>query len=178
MALTATTTTSSDDKKSEKVAVAAHVAPHHVGRKKHEKSETEKRLKREKKKRRAVRKAIKKQELLTGGSASTTTTTTTDEAENIQREINTTWRRVGKSEGCPKAHNRPVDEEKINTLLEQRSQAKTNKEYEKSDAIAETMHTLGVYYFDARKEWHTRLLSTQAKEKRMEAHAKYNDDEE
>jgi len=167
-----TTALSDDTKKSEKTV---------VGVKKREKSETAKRLKREKKKRRAIRKAKKKQEGASGSSSATD-----EEEHNKKREklvaagqsiINIKWCRVGKSDGCPKAHNRPVDEEKINTLLEQRSQAKTDKEYTTSDDIAETMRKLGVYYFDARKEWHTRLLSTVAKEKRMEAHAKYNDDE-
>lgn len=112
-----------------------------VGVKKAERTETQKRHKREKKKRRAVRKAQKKP---------------AEEKEPAARTKNTEWRRVGTSDGCRKAVNRPVDDDKINILLKERSQAKADKDYTKSDGIAETMVELGIFYFDARKEWHTR----------------------
>lgn len=62
----------------------------------------------------------------------------------------------------PKAIDRPVEEEKIMQLLKKRSKAKAEKNYTVSDEIAEKMIDLDIVYDDAKKQWYSRELSTDA----------------
>jgi cysteinyl-tRNA synthetase len=107
-----------------------------------------------KKKRRAIRKAVKKNDMeeQEGGEESAAPTKPTK------------WCRVGTEDGCPKATDRPVAEAEINRLLTKRSEAKTEKNYTVSDEITKTLVSMEIVYDDAKKQWHTRLLSTGKRE--------------
>jgi cysteinyl-tRNA synthetase len=119
--------------------------------------ETQKAYKLAKKKRRKVRKAVKKrdteQQQQAGGGE--------DEESAAPPTKPTKWCRVGTEDaGCPKATDRPVDEAEINRLLMKRSEAKIEKNYTVSDEITKTLVGMEIVYDDAKKQWHTRLLST------------------
>jgi cysteinyl-tRNA synthetase len=121
--------------------------------------ENQKAYKIAKKKRRKVRKAEKKMEETEeqgGGEESAAPTKPTE------------WCRVGTEDGCPKATDRPVDEAEINRLLMKRSEAKREKNYTVSDEITKTLVSMEIVYDDARKQWHTRLLSTVGQKAKME----------
>jgi cysteinyl-tRNA synthetase len=120
--------------------------------------ETQKAYKIAKKKRRKVRKAVRKRdtEQEGGGEESAAPTKPTE------------WCRVGTEDGCPKATDRPVDEAEINRLLIERSEAKTEKNYTVSDEITKTLVSMEIVYDDAKKQWHTRLLSSVGKKAKME----------
>ncbi len=114
--------------------------------------ETQKAYKIAKKKRRKVRKAVKKRdnEAEQGGGE--------ESAAPIKP---TEWCRVGTEDaGCPKATDRPVDDAEINRLLMKRSEAKIEKNYTVSDEMTKTLVGMEIVYDDAKKQWHTRLLST------------------
>ena len=72
---------------------------------------------------------------------------------------NIKWHRVGK-EQAKKAVERELSEgydvDQINKLLEQRTKAKSIKNYEVSDEITKTLIKLQIVYDDDKKEWHTR----------------------
>ena len=72
---------------------------------------------------------------------------------------NIKWLRVGK-EQAKKAVERELTEgydvDQINKLLEQRTKAKSIKNYEVSDEITKTLIKLQIVYDDDKKEWHTR----------------------
>jgi cysteinyl-tRNA synthetase len=112
--------------------------------------ETQKAYKIAKKKRRKVRKAVKKRDTEEQGGGE----------ESAAPTKPTKWCRVGTEDGCPKATDRPVDDVEINRLLMKRSEAKTEKNYTVSDEITKTLVSMEIVYDDAKKQWHTRLLST------------------
>ena len=104
-----------------------------------------------KKKRRKQKKAeAKRQRLAAAGG---------DEAATAA----TKWSRIGKADGCKKAIDRPVDDAFVTALLEKRSRYKLDKNYTEADKVTATLVGLEIVYDDARKQWHTRLLSTVAK---------------
>lgn len=71
----------------------------------------------------------------------------------------------------PKATDRPVDDDRINELLEKRSASKAEKNYTVSDEITRTLVDMEIFYDDENKQWHTRMLLTdmqkQAKKARL-----------
>ena len=99
--------------------------------------------------------------------------------ENENKQADSTklkWCRVfGK-----KSTNRPVDDDKINKLLEKRSKAKTKKNYTVSDEITRTLVDMEIVYNDEKREWHTRILLTdsqkQAKKEQAKKRASENED--
>lgn len=80
--------------------------------------------------------------------------------ENSNTPTKAAWRRVSKEDGAKKAVDRPLKvnfgEEKINQLLEKRSEAKADTNYEVSDEITKTLVGLQIVYDDDKREWHTR----------------------
>ena len=58
------------------------------------------------------------------------------------------------------AIDRQIDENKVERLLNARTDAKTAKQWTKADEIAEELQTLDVCYVDERNEWYTRPIST------------------
>ena len=70
------------------------------------------------------------------------------------------WRRVTAEDGAKKAVDRPLEAgygvDAINDLLQRRSIAKAEKNYEVSDEITKTLVRLQIVYDDERWEWHTR----------------------
>lgn len=93
-----------------------------------------------------------------------------NENENKQAEpTKLKWCRVF---GCKKSTNRPVDDDKINKLLEKRSKAKTKKNYTVSDEITRTLVDMEIVYNDEKKEWHTRILLTDAQKQAKKEQAK------
>eukprot|EP00527_Entomoneis_sp_CCMP2396_P007745 CAMPEP_0198141466 /NCGR_PEP_ID=MMETSP1443-20131203/4473_1 /TAXON_ID=186043 /ORGANISM="Entomoneis sp., Strain CCMP2396" /LENGTH=150 /DNA_ID=CAMNT_0043804229 /DNA_START=89 /DNA_END=541 /DNA_ORIENTATION=+ len=86
------------------------------------------------------------------------------------------WHRVFYAPGRAKATDRPVEDIKINELLEKRSKAKEEKNYTLSDEITESLIDMEICYDDAKKQWHTRLLATVA-QKAKKALAKKRESE-
>jgi cysteinyl-tRNA synthetase len=119
--------------------------------------ENQKSYKIAKKKRRKVRAAVRKNDMEEHGGE-----------ESAAPTQPTKWCRVGTEDGCPKATDRPVAEAEINRLLTKRSEAKTEKNYTVSDEITKTLVSMEIVYDDAKKQWHTRLLSTVGKRAKME----------
>ena len=109
----------------------------------------QKAYKKAKKQRRKIRKA---EQLAKQG------TTTVAKQNN---EPDRRWRRVMKEDGAKKAVDRPLEVgygvDKINDLLERRSKAKEEKNYDVSDKITKTLVTLQIVYDDDKREWHTRV---------------------
>lgn len=103
-------------------------------------------------------------ELLAGQAQQSPLRTTQDVS------VPTTWSRVLPGDaGCPsKAIYRPVEDAKINELLEKRGAAKAVKNYTTSDAITETLIGLEIVYNDEKKQWHTRLLATVGQKRKKE----------
>lgn len=132
-------------------------------------AETQKAYKKAKKKRRKIRKA-EKRELDRQREEQNQEAAVLPSAKQTTKAApkSTKWRRVGKDEGCKKAVDRPVNEDKINDMLEKRSKAKAKKDYTESDEITKKLVEMEIVYDDAMKQWHTRLLSTVAKKARME----------
>mmetsp|Transcript_13189 Transcript_13189/g.32060 ORF Transcript_13189/g.32060 Transcript_13189/m.32060 type:complete len:130 (-) Transcript_13189:1500-1889(-) len=110
----------------------------------------QKAYKKAKKQRRKIRKA---EQLAKQGN------TTTVKKQN--NEPDRRWRRVMKEDGAKKAVDRPLEVgygvDKINDLLERRSKAKEEKNYDVSDKITKTLVTLQIVYDDDKREWHTRV---------------------
>mmetsp|Transcript_18734 Transcript_18734/g.28460 ORF Transcript_18734/g.28460 Transcript_18734/m.28460 type:complete len:147 (+) Transcript_18734:177-617(+) len=74
--------------------------------------------------------------------------------------------------GPPKSTNRPVDDDKINAMLEKRSKAKAEKNYTVSDSISQTLRDeLEIVYNDEKRQWHTRDLLTDAQKEARKAKA-------
>lgn len=132
-------------------------------------AETQKAYKKAKKKRRKIRKA-EKRELEEGHKEENPPSSSEKQTTKVAAAApkSTKWRRIGKSDGCKKAVDRPVNEDKINDMLEKRSKAKAKKDYTESDEITKKLVEMEIVYDDAMKQWHTRLLSTVAKKARME----------
>jgi len=80
-----------------------------------------------------------------------------------QKWCRTTW--------PPKATIRPVDDDKINELLEKRSASKAEKNYTVSDEITRTLVDMEIVYDDEEKQWHTRLLLTDAQKQAKKEHS-------
>jgi cysteinyl-tRNA synthetase len=95
------------------------------------------------------------------------------ENENKQAEqlqpAPTKWCRVF---DFPKSTNRPVDDDKINELLEKRSKSKAEKNYSVSDEITLTLIDMEIVYNDEKRQWHTRLLLTVAQKQAKKEQAK------
>jgi cysteinyl-tRNA synthetase len=92
--------------------------------------------------------------------------------ENENKQADSTklkWCRVF---GCKKSTNRPVDDDKINKLLEKRSKAKTKKNYTVSDEITRTLVDMEIVYNDEKREWHTRTLLTDVQKQAKKEQAK------
>lgn len=92
--------------------------------------------------------------------------------ENENKQADSTklkWCRVF---GCKKSTNRPVDDDKINKLLEKRSKAKTKKNYTVSDEITRTLVDMEIVYNDEKREWHTRILLTDSQKQAKKEQAK------
>ena len=70
------------------------------------------------------------------------------------------WHRVTMRDGCPKATDRSVDDDKINKLLKKRTKAKAEKNYTISDEVTRTLVGMEIVYNDESKQWHTRALMT------------------
>jgi len=73
---------------------------------------------------------------------------------------------------CPKSTNRPVDDDKINKLLDKRSKAKAEKNYTVSDEITCTLIDMEIVYNDEKRQWHTRQLLTVAQKQAKKEQAK------
>lgn len=132
-------------------------------------AQAQKTYKKLKKKRATVKqaerkRATKEQQGLDGQAQQSPLRTTQDVS------VPTTWSRVLPGDaGCPsKAIYRPVEDAKINELLEKRGAAKAVKNYTASDAITETLIGLEIVYNDEKKQWHTRLLATVGQKRKKE----------
>lgn len=95
--------------------------------------------------------------------------------ENKNKRVSKTlkWHRgTPYNGGPPKSTNRPVDEDKINAMLEKRSKAKAEKDYTVSDPITQTLRDeLEIFYNDEKRQWHTRDLLTDAQKEARKAKA-------
>ena len=126
------------------------------------KAEVQKAYKIAKKKRRKIKKAEKKaqssltNEGTTKGSAPSSSDNHQTSSPKPSAKTNKKWHR---NTTCRKAFDRPVDEVRVNELLEKRSAAKLIKNYEVSDAITRRLvDDLEIFYDDAQRQWHTRKL--------------------
>lgn len=133
-------------------------------------AESQKTYKKLKKKRRLIKKAEKKKQReideakgLAGDDDTSASSKTRLAEENKGKQLPTKWCRVGKDDGCKKAIDRPIDANLVNKLLEERSNFKTEKNYIESDKTTRRLVDMEIVYDDAKKEWHTRLLSTVGK---------------
>lgn len=113
--------------------------------------EKQKAYKKAKKLRSKLRKAELKQEMRKNNN------TRTDDTSKSKKKK---WRRVTKEDGAKKAVDRPLEAgysvDAINDLLQRRSIAKAEKNYEVSDEITKTLVRLQIVYDDESWEWHTR----------------------
>lgn len=114
----------------------------------------QKAYKKAKKQRRKLRRAEQERALMQQQKNS-------DQQNTSKKQINNKkWHRVGKEDGAKKAVDRPLqdghDVGTINELLQQRSNAKEEKDYTVSDKITKTLVGLQIVYDDDKREWHTR----------------------
>jgi cysteinyl-tRNA synthetase len=111
--------------------------------------------KKAKKQKRKIRKA---EQLMKEGTVTQNKTSDLDTTKQPLKK----WHRVTKEDGAKKAVDRPLEVgygvDEINTLLEQRSKAKAEKNYDVSDKITKTLVRLQIVYNDDKWEWHTRVL--------------------
>jgi cysteinyl-tRNA synthetase len=114
--------------------------------------EKRKTYKKAKKLRRKLRKA---EQLIKQGTKENNNTRT--EQSSMPKKV---WRRVTAEDGAKKAVDRPLEAgygvDAINDLLQRRSTAKAEKNYDVSDDITKTLVRLQIVYDDDRGEWHTR----------------------
>ena len=114
--------------------------------------EKRKAYKKAKKLRRKLRKA---EQLIKQGTKENNNTRT--EQLSMPKKV---WRRVTAEDGATKAVDRPLEAgygvDAINDLLQRRSTAKAEKNYDVSDDITKTLVRLQIVYDDDRGEWHTR----------------------
>mmetsp|Transcript_28958 Transcript_28958/g.53466 ORF Transcript_28958/g.53466 Transcript_28958/m.53466 type:complete len:173 (+) Transcript_28958:155-673(+) len=127
----------------------------------------QKAYKKEKKKRAKAKLAEeKKQDQERQSESVVTKETDAEEMQTAPAPTKSTWCRTF---SCKKAIHRPVDIDKINELLEKRSEAKAEKNYAVSDSITLQLIDLEIVYDDNTREWHTRaLLSVEQKRPKME----------